>query len=285
VPDPLIHTLEHADSPVEEEPNGVVVPITTADRSFGAHVSGLIEMGAVRRRVRWRLEGAAGQSFGAFCGPMVALELVGQANDYVGKGLSGGVVVVRPEEELLDRASELAIAGNTCLYGATGGRLHVVGRAGMRFAVRNSGAMAVVEGVGAHACEYMTGGAVAILGPVGRNLCAGMTGGRVYLWDPNGTRVSGLDGASAAAVRLATVVGEREHGAERVDELRALLEDHRAAGSLLARRLLENKARLGDEFWLIEPVTAPMTAPVAAGAPNGEPVRSAQREASTARPG
>jgi glutamate synthase domain-containing protein 3 len=214
----------------------------------------------VRRPVRWLLEGSAGQSFGAFAGPLVSLELVGQANDYVGKGLSGGVVIVRPEDELLERAGELAIAGNTCLYGATGGRLHVVGRAGMRFAVRNSGASAVVEGVGAHACEYMTGGTVVILGPVGRNLSAGMSGGRVYIRDPDGGRVDALDSASASATatRLASVTGEREDGVDRVAELRGLLEDHRAAGSLLARRLLERKTRLGDEFWLIEPVSAPV---------------------------
>jgi len=267
VPDPVIHSLEHADAPVEEAPNGTVVPITTADRSFGAHVSGMVETGAVRRRVSWRLEGAAGQSFGAFAGPSVNLELVGQANDYVGKGLSGGVVVLRPEDELLGRAPELAIAGNTCLYGATGGRLHVVGRAGMRFAVRNSGAMAVVEGVGAHACEYMTGGAVAILGPVGRNLCAGMTGGRLYLWDVTGERVEAVDRGSVGAIRLAAVMTERADGADRVDELRWLLEEHRSAGSLLARRLLERRGRLGEEFWLVEPVgpvEVPVEAPVEA---------------------
>jgi glutamate synthase (ferredoxin) len=263
VPDPVIHTIEHADSPVEEQPNGVKVPVSTAERSFGAHISGLAELGVVRRPVRWRLEGSAGQSFGCFAGPLVSLELVGQANDYVGKGLSGGVVVVRPEDELLERATELAIAGNTCLYGATAGRLHVVGHAGMRFAVRNSGATAVVEGVGAHCCEYMTGGVVVILGEVGRNLCAGMSGGRVYLWDPAGERVRGLDQASAGAVRLASVMAEREDGADRVDELRGLLELQRAAGSLLARRLLERKARLGEEFWLIEPVAAPDPVPAA----------------------
>jgi glutamate synthase (ferredoxin) len=262
IPDPLIHSLEHADAPVEHEPSGTIVPITTADRSFGAHVSGLIEVGAVRRPVSWRLEGAAGQSFGAFAGESVNLELVGQANDYVGKGLSGGVVVVRPESDLLDRASELAIAGNTCLYGATGGRLHVVGRAGMRFAVRNSGASAVVEGVGAHACEYMTGGAVVVLGPVGRNLCAGMTGGRLYLWDAAGERVDAIDRASVGAMRLAAVMTERVDGADRVDELRSLLEEHRAAGSLLARRLLERRGRLGEEFWLVEPVGLPADVPV-----------------------
>jgi glutamate synthase domain-containing protein 2/glutamate synthase domain-containing protein 3 len=266
--DPAIPTLEHADAPVEDHPSEATATISTADRSFGAHISGLLSLGIARRPVRWRLEGSAGQSFGAFAAPLVELDLVGQANDYVGKGLSGGTVVLRPEPELAERASELAIAGNTCLYGATGGRLHVVGRAGMRFGVRNSGAIAVVEGVGAHACEYMTGGVVAILGPVGRNLCAGMTGGRTYLWDPEGRRIAALDRNSARAVRLSTLMGLREDAADRVDELRELLEAHRDAGSLLARALLERKALLGDEIWLIEPADA-VGIPVA-GAP--EPI-------------
>ncbi|MDQ3937849.1 MAG: glutamate synthase large subunit [Chloroflexota bacterium] len=283
VPDPVIHTLEHADSPIEGEPTAAV-PITTADRSFGAHISGLAEVGVIRRPVRWRLEGSAGQSFGCFAGPLVELELVGQANDYVGKGLSGGVVVVRPEDELLERASELAIAGNTCLYGATGGRLHVVGRAGMRFAVRNSGAQAVVEGLGAHGCEYMTGGIVVILGPTGRNLCAGMSGGRVYLWDPEGVHVGGLDRASARAIRLSAAMLEHPDGADRVDELRGLLEDHRAAGSLLARRLLQRKARLGDEFWLVEPAATPIAAPSApVPAPRADSAMPTDAAGTTAR--
>jgi glutamate synthase domain-containing protein 2/glutamate synthase domain-containing protein 1/glutamate synthase domain-containing protein 3 len=272
--DPAIPSLEHADCGVEEHPFEANSAITTAERSFGAHVSGLIERRIVRRPVRWTLDGSAGQSFGAFAGEAVSLELVGQANDYVGKGLSGGVVVVRPEPELADRAADLAIAGNTCLYGATGGRLHVVGRAGMRFAVRNSGATAVVEGVGAHGCEYMTGGAAAILGPAGRNLCAGMTGGRVYLHDPTGERLEALDRTSARAVRLSTLMGTRADAADRVDEFRGLLEMHRDAGSRQARALLTRKGRLGDEVWLIEPVdsvpiavTDTPAAPLAAPAP------------------
>ncbi len=253
-PDPAIPSLEHADCGVEHHSFEASSAITTADRSFGAHVSGLIERKIVRRPVVWRLEGSAGQSFGAFAGPSISLELIGQANDYVGKGLSGGVVVVRPEPELLERAGDLAIAGNTCLYGATGGRLHVVGRAGMRFAVRNSGAITVVEGVGAHGCEYMTGGAAAILGPAGRNLCAGMTGGRVYLHDPTGRRIEALDRTSARAVRLSTLMGARDDAADRLDEFRGLLEMHRDAGSRQARALLGRKGRLGDEVWLIEPI-------------------------------
>ena len=114
--------------------------LSTADRSFGAALSGALERGQLRGPIRLELRGAAGQSFGAFAGPGLDLRLVGQANDYVGKGLSGGRLAVVPEPDLGADASRQAIAGNTCLYGATGGRLHLVGRAGMRFAVRNSGA-------------------------------------------------------------------------------------------------------------------------------------------------
>ena len=170
--------------------------LSTADRSFGAALSGAIERGELRGPIRLELRGAAGQSFGAFAGPALELRLIGQANDYVGKGLSGGRLVVAPEPDLAADAARQAIAGNTCLYGATGGRLHVVGRAGMRFAVRNSGAEAVVEGLGQHGCEYMTGGVVVVLGPVGANFGAGMTGGRAYLYDPDGRHVAALDARS-----------------------------------------------------------------------------------------
>ena len=154
----------------------------------------------------------------------------------------------------VDAAGE-AIAGNTVLYGATGGRLHLVGRAGMRFAVRNSGATAVVEGIGAHGCEYMTGGAVVVLGPVGANFGAGMTGGRAYLYDPSGRHVAALHGASVEAVRLSEIMRTRPDGPDRFDELFGLLQDHAAAGSGLARRLVLSD-RLAAEMWLVEPVTA-----------------------------
>ena len=249
-----IPTLEHPEGAHDPDPLGVAAVITTADRSFGAHSSGLIERARVRRPIRWRLAGAAGQSFGAWGGRDVSLELVGQANDYVGKGLSGGSVIVRPEDEVLERAADLTVAGNACLYGATGGRLHLVGRAGIRFAVRNSGAEAIVEGVGAHGCEYMTGGVVVILGPAGPNLGAGMTGGRAYLWDPAGDRIGSADASSVRWIRLGSLMADRSDGAERVAEVRRLLGAHRDAGSALARGLLERPARLGDEIWLIEPV-------------------------------
>jgi glutamate synthase (NADPH/NADH) large chain/glutamate synthase (ferredoxin) len=266
-----IRNVETPEGGVSTGHDGAPVPMTTAERSFGAHLSGVIERGLVRRKVDWKLKGAAGQSFGAFTMPSVSLQLVGQANDYVGKGLSGGVIIVRPEPELLDRASTLAVAGNTCLYGATGGRLHLVGRAGIRFCVRNSGAEAVVEGTGPHACEYMTGGIAVILGPTGANLGAGMTGGRAYLWDPNGDRIAAANDRSVRWERLDVIAEEREDGLERVAELRRLLEAHRDAGSMLARELLERGTRLRDEFWLIEPVGGPAApaqkVPVEAGDP------------------
>ncbi len=236
--------------------------VTTADRSFGAALTGALERGDLRGPVTLGLRGAAGQSFGAFAGPGVELRLVGQANDYVGKGLSGGTVSVVPEPDLAATAASEAIAGNTVLYGATAGRLHLVGRAGMRFAVRNSGAEAVVEGIGPHGCEYMTGGTVVVLGPVGANFGAGMTGGRAYLYDPSGRHVAALAESSVGATRLAAVVGDREDGPARLGELYRLLEAHREAGSELASRLLLDP-QLPSSIWLVEPNT-PVTTTVAA---------------------
>ncbi len=230
--------------------------LSTADRSFGAALSGALERGQLRGPIRLELRGAAGQSFGAFAGPGLDLRLVGQANDYVGKGLSGGRLVVAPEADLAADASRQAIAGNTCLYGATGGRLHLVGRAGMRFAVRNSGAQAVVEGLGQHGCEYMTGGVVVVLGPIGANFGAGMTGGRAYLLDPDGRHVAALDSRSVTASRLSTAALDREDGSSLVAEFRGLVEAHRDAGSELAARLLAERHELESDIWLVEPIAA-----------------------------
>ena len=176
-------------------------------------------------------------------------------NDYVGKGLSGGTVVVRPPAEAGFAADHEAIAGNTCLYGATGGRLHLVGRAGIRFAVRNSGAVAVVEGVGAHGCEYMTNGLVAVLGPVGRNFGAGMTGGRAYLYDPDRRVPDRIHGESVMAESLGSGdFADRPDAGERAAELHALVEAHAREGSALADRLLDRWPEAGQCFWLVEPV-------------------------------
>ncbi len=230
--------------------------LSTADRSFGAGLTGAIERSELGGPIHLGLRGAAGQSFGAFAGPGVELRLVGQANDYVAKGLSGGVVVVTPEPGLAAEPRRQAIAGNTCLYGATGGRLHLVGRAGMRFAVRNSGARAVVEGLGPHGCEYMTGGVVAVLGPVGANFGAGMTGGRAYLYDPDGRHLAALDARSVRGSRLSSAVAARPDGAELTAEIIELLAFHREAGSALAARLLSDPAGLVGDTWLVEPIPA-----------------------------
>ena len=174
--------------------------------------------------------------------------------------------MVSPEPGLAADPSRQAIAGNTCLYGATGGRVHIVGRAGMRFAVRNSGASAVVEGVGPHGCEYMTGGVVVVLGPVGANFGAGMTGGRAYLYDPDGGHLAALDPRSVLGTRLSTATATRDDGAELVAELRDLIGAHREAGSALAARFLAERATLESDIWLIEPlpVAAPIPAPAEA---------------------
>jgi glutamate synthase domain-containing protein 3 len=258
--------------------------LSTADRSFGAGLTGAVERGELRGPVRLDLRGAAGQSFGAFASAAIDLTLVGQANDYVGKGLSGGRIVIRPEPDLPVAAASEAIAGNTVLYGATAGRLHLVGRAGMRFAVRNSGAAAVVEGIGAHGCEYMTGGVVVVLGPVGANFGAGMTGGRAYLYDPSGRHVAALNSASVGAVRLSEVLRERGDGPERFDELFELLQDHAAAGSALGARLVLSD-RLAAQVWLVEPVAPATAEPLAATAvADADPATAAADQATAGVP-
>jgi len=217
--------------------------IGNADRAVGARLG--VEVG--RRfgagtppgRVRARFEGSAGQSFGAFLAAGAEVELVGEANDYVGKGMSGGrIVVLAPPGD----AGDPVLLGNAVLYGATGGELFCSGRAGERFAVRNSGATAVVEGVGDHACEYMTGGTVVVLGDVGLNLGAGMTGGELYV----------LDGSGGLPLRLnaGMVVAERGAG----EELHELLERHlRHTGSARAATLLECWERSSALFWHVLP--------------------------------
>jgi glutamate synthase domain-containing protein 3 len=158
--------------------------IANRDRAVGARLAGEIakRYGAAPPpgRIRARFEGSAGQSFGAFLAAGVELELVGEANDAVGKGMGGGRIVVRPPA---DDGGDPVLVGNAVLYGATGGELFCAGRAGERVAVRNSGATAVVEGTGAHACEYMTGGTVVVLGEIGPNACAGMSGGELFVVD------------------------------------------------------------------------------------------------------
>jgi glutamate synthase (NADPH/NADH) large chain len=163
--------------------------IRNRDRSTGAAVAGEIVRvlgpgGLSHSEVRLGFQGTAGQSFGAFCIDGMELTLQGEANDYVGKGLCGGALILKPSGKAQMQSNENVILGNVALYGATAGRLFAAGRAGERFAVRNSGAVAVVEGLGDHGCEYMTGGCVVVLGEIGCNFAAGMTGGKAYVFDP-----------------------------------------------------------------------------------------------------
>src|SRR5690606_13432589 len=163
-------------------------PIRNSNRTVGTMLSGEVarrygEAGLPDDTIRLHFKGSAGQSFGAFLHNGITLVLEGDANDYLGKGISGGRIIVRPPRESRRPAEENIIAGNTLLYGATGGEVFLRGVVGERFAVRNSGARAVVEGAGDHCCEYMTGGVVVVLGRTGRNFAAGMSGGVAYVWD------------------------------------------------------------------------------------------------------
>jgi glutamate synthase (NADPH/NADH) large chain len=162
--------------------------VRNTDRSLGTMVSGEVtrrygDKGLPPDTIDMTFVGTAGQSFGAFAAPGITLRLLGDANDYVGKGLSGGKIIIAPHKASSLKADENIIAGNTLLYGATSGEAYISGNAGERFAVRNSGAIAVVEGVGDHGCEYMTGGRIVILGKTGRNFGAGMSGGIAYILD------------------------------------------------------------------------------------------------------
>ena len=236
--------------------------VTTRDRSIGARLAGALQRRPEPRRlphVRYELSGSAGQSLGAFAVAGMRIELTGEANDYVGKGLSGATIVVRPPE---GAPQDQAIAGNVCLFGATGGALHLVGRAGMRFGVRNSGARAVVEGVGAHGCEYMTGGTVVVLGSIGPNFGAGMTGGRAFLLD---------DGTVSA--RLSSSVQARPLDEADGRSLRDLLTAHAAEGSRRAESILLGWDRWRRRFLVIEPRDADLGL---SQAPSAEPMAMAR---------
>jgi glutamate synthase (NADPH/NADH) large chain len=206
------------------------------------------------------MEGTGGQSFGAFLAKGITLYLIGDANDYTGKGLSGGRVIVRPTIEFRGDATQNIIIGNTALYGATSGEAFFRGVAGERFAVRLSGATAVVEGTGDHGCEYMTGGTVVVLGKTGRNFAAGMSGGVAYVYDEDGhfssrcnTSMVGLEKVIAREQQPGLPVGlHREMHDEAL--LKALIEEHhRWTGSLRARDLLDHWADARSRFVKVFP--------------------------------
>ena len=197
-------------------------------------------------RLHIRLEGSAGQSLGAFSVQGLKLEVIGDTNDYAGKGLSGATIIVKPDRHM--EGDDNTIIGNTCLYGATSGYLFAAGHAGVRFAVRNSGANAVIEGCGANGCEYMTGGTVAVIGPVGDNFGAGMTGGLAFVWDPNKLFESIANPDSIGWYSGGDLPDEL------VESYRSLIEQHRDyTGSLRAQNLLENWERTLSESLVIVP--------------------------------
>jgi glutamate synthase (NADPH) large chain len=214
--------------------------IANSDRSAGAMLSGEIarrygHAGLRDEAIHIKLKGSAGQSFGAFLAKGVTLELEGEANDYVGKGLSGGRVIVYPPKEAIKIVAERAIIiGNTALYGAIAGECYFRGVAGERFAVRNSGAIAVVEGAGDHGCEYMTGGVVVVLGDTGRNFAAGMSGGVAYVYDPAGRFDPLCNKAMVELERIAPAGPANSADEPRRPKQRAVSVENNGMGDMLA---------------------------------------------------
>ena len=226
--------------------------IANTDRACGAMLSGVIaakygEKGLPEHTLNVKFKGSAGQSFGAFLVPGVNFKLEGETNDYLGKGLSGGRIAVLPPVRSNFEAEKNTIAGNTLLYGATSGEVYINDRAGERFAVRNSGATAVVEGVGDHCCEYMTGGRVVVLGQTGRNFAAGMSGGVAYVWNRDGN----FDYFCNMEMVELSLIEEASYR----KELHELIRQHYLyTGSKLARTMLDDWPRYADQFIQVVPI-------------------------------
>lgn len=226
--------------------------VINTDRSVGARLSGEIakrygNQGMATQPIKLYLNGTAGQSFGVWNAGGVELYLTGDANDYVGKGMAGGKISIKPHLGTAFRCNEATIIGNTCLYGATGGKLFAAGKAGERFGVRNSGTIAVIEGAGDNACEYMTGGVVAILGATGVNFGAGMTGGFAYVLDANDDFKGRVNTESVEALSLSDLYIHQEH-------LRGLISEHLdETNSAHAEEILANFDEWIPKFYLVKP--------------------------------
>lgn len=228
--------------------------LTNINRSIGARLSGEIaklhgDQGMAENPITLNLTGTAGQSFGVWNAGGLHMNLRGDANDYVGKGMTGGKLVLSPPEGSSFEWNNTTIMGNTCLYGATGGKLFAAGKAGERFAVRNSGATAVVEGIGDHGCEYMTGGCVVVLGETGVNFGAGMTGGLAFVLDLENTFV---DRYNHELIDIHRIHNESMEGY--MDYLTSLLEEHvSSTNSPYARKILDEMYIMSTRFWLVKP--------------------------------
>ncbi len=225
--------------------------VRNVNRTVGTMLSGEVaakfgEEGLADGTINILMHGTAGQSFAAFLAKGIDLKLIGESNDYTGKGLSGGKIIVQaPENSSFDPAENIII-GNTCLYGATSGEAYFNGLAGERFAVRNSGANAVVEGVGDHGCEYMTGGRVVILGKTGRNFGAGMSGGIAYVWDPRKTLNVYIN---HEMVDVEYLVNEDD-----INEVHRLIKNHMEhTNSKRAEYILNNWLMEKENFWKVIP--------------------------------
>jgi glutamate synthase (NADPH/NADH) large chain len=243
---------------IEKKSGGVFeYTLNNTHRSIGARLSGEIarrhgNLGMTEAPVTLKLKGTAGQSFGVWNAGGLNLELEGEANDYVGKGMAGGRIVIRPPRAASYEANKTVIIGNTCLYGATGGTLYASGLAGERFAVRNSGALTVVEGCGDHGCEYMTGGVVVVLGRVGVNFGAGMTGGFAYVLDEQRNFV---DHYNHELIDIHGVVAEHMEGHR--NYLLGLIQNYvDATGSDWGREIIDNFRDYVGKFWLAKPKAA-----------------------------
>jgi len=224
--------------------------VINTDRTVGARISGAIakQYGntGFAGELNLNFNGSVGQSFGAFNLSGMTLTLTGEANDYVGKGMNGGEIIIKPFENATYKAEDNVIVGNTCIYGASGGTLYVNGIAGERFAVRNSKGIAVLEGAGDHCCEYMTGGVVVVLGAVGRNVGAGMTGGLGYFLDETGDFQTRVNPEIVQVQRVLTQAGEQQ--------LKSLIEAHaERTGSEKAKRILTDWQAYIPKFWQVVP--------------------------------
>jgi glutamate synthase (ferredoxin) len=280
----LVHETVHSNGPVLDDQlladteiqaaiaeQGSVtkdVGILNTDRTVGARLAGAIakQYGntGFGGQITLKFKGAAGQSFGAFSLPGMTLILEGEANDYVGKGMHGGEIIIKPPAEASYDPAQNVIVGNTCLYGATGGTLFANGGAGERFGVRNSKGQAVIEGAGDHCCEYMTGGVIVVLGSVGRNVGAGMTGGIAYFLDEQGTFPAKVNREIVKLQRVITSAGEQQ--------LKMLIEAHaERTNSAKAKLILANWSDYLPQFWQVVP-------PSEADSPEANPNQVEERE-------